>query len=76
MAKKFQKLPRLAQLLLLLIPVVNWITEIVVRVSAALTKPNTKNVVGAIVVVIFGIIVGWIDCIWVLLFKHLCFCKV
>ena len=33
-------------------------------------------VVGAIVVVIFGLVIGWIDCIWVLLFKHLCFCKV
>ena len=76
MAKKFQKLPRLVQLILLLIPVVNWITEIVVRVSAALTKPTVKNVVGAIVVVIFGLVIGWVDCIWVLLFKHLCFCKV
>ena len=75
MAKKFQKLPRLYQVLLLLIPVVNWITEIVVRVSACLEKPNLFNVLGAVLALVFGLIVGWLDLIWVLLFKRLFFCK-
>lgn len=75
MAKKFQQLPRLVQFLLLLIPFVNWITEIVVRLSALLAKPDVRNILGFI----FGLIIpvfGWLDLIWVLLFKHLVLCKV
>ena len=75
MAKKFQKLPRLAQILLLLIPVVNWITEIVVRVDAVLTKTDTRNILGLILGVCVGFVFGWVDLIWVLLFKHLILCK-
>lgn len=74
MAKKFQQLPRLVQFLLLLIPVVNWITEIVVRLSALLAKPDLRNILGFI----FGLIIpvfGWLDLVWVLLFKHLVLCK-
>ena len=75
MAKKFQKLPRLAQILLLLIPFVNWITEIVVRVDAVLTKTDTRNILGLILGVCVGFVFGWVDLIWVLLFKHLILCK-
>ena len=76
MAKKFQKLSRLVQIILLLIPVVNWLTEIIVRVSAALEKPTLMNVLGAVLALIFGLPLGWIDLIWVLLFNRLFFCKV
>jgi len=75
MAKKFQKLPRLVQFILLLIPVVNWVTEIVVRVSALLEKPDLRNIVGALVAIFVGFVFGWVDLIWVLLFKHLILCK-
>ena len=75
MAKKFQKLPRLVQILLLLIPGVNWITEIVVRVSALFEKPDLRNILGAILALVFGLILGWLDLIWCLLFKHLFMCK-
>lgn len=34
--KGFNSLPRLVQIILLLIPGINWLTEIIVRVSAAL----------------------------------------
>ena len=74
MAKKFQQLPRLIQFLLLLIPFVGWITEIVVRVSALLEKPDARNILGFI----FGLLIpvfSWLDLIWVLLFKHLVLCK-
>ena len=74
LAKKFQNLPRLVQFLLLLIPVVNWITEVVVRISALIAKPDLRNILGFI----FGLIIpvfGWLDLIWVLLFKHLVLCK-
>ena len=72
--KWFNSQSRLVQLILLLIPFVNWVTEIVVRVSAVLEKPTTENILG----VIFGLIIpvfGWIDLIWVLLFNHLILCK-
>ena len=75
MAKKFQKLSRLVQILLLLSPVVNWITEIVVRVSACLEKPTLFNIIGAILALVLGLPLGWLDLIWVLLFKRLFFCK-
>lgn len=72
--KWFEKQSRLIQLLLLLIPFVNWIVEILVRVSALLTKASLKNVLGFI----FGLIIpifGWLDLLWVLLFKHLILCE-
>ena len=75
MAKAFQKLPRIVQVILLLIPGVNWVTEIIVRVSAAFEKPNLMNTLGAIFAIVFGIFIGWLDVVWVLLFKHLFFCK-
>ncbi len=75
MAKSFQKLPRLVQVILLLIPGVNWITEIIVRVSAVLEKASGRNILGLIIVILFGFVFGWLDVIWVLLFKHLVLCK-
>ena len=75
MAKKFQKLSRLVQIILLLIPGVNWITEIVVRVSAVIENTTVRNVIGVILGVCVGFVFGWVDLIWILLFKHLIFCK-
>ncbi|MBO6280122.1 MAG: hypothetical protein J6M95_00880 [Bacilli bacterium] len=75
MAKKFQNLSRLVQVLLLLIPIVNLITEVVVRVSALLEKPDLRNILGVVLAVITGGFLGWLDIIWVLLFKHLFLCK-
>ncbi|MBQ1879610.1 MAG: hypothetical protein VZR76_00935 [Candidatus Enteromonas sp.] len=72
--KWFNSQSRLVQLILLLIPVVNWIVEIFVRVTAVLEKPNLGNILG----LIFGIIIpifGWIDLVWVLLFNHLLLAK-
>ena len=72
--KWFNSQSRLVQLILLLIPFVNWIVEIYVRVTAVVEKPTTENILG----VIFGLIIpvfGWLDLIWVLLFNHLLLCK-
>ena len=68
--KWFNGLPRLVQIILLLIPGFNWVVEIIVRVSAVIEKTNTGNILG----LIFGIIIpvfGWLDLIWCLLFHHL-----
>ena len=51
--KTFNKLPRLIQLILLLIPGVNYVVEIVVRVSAIFYKINLKTIIG----LIFGIFI-------------------
>lgn len=75
MAKKFQKLPRIVQFLLLLIPGVNWIVEIVVRTSALFEKPSGRNIFGFILALVVGFAFGWVDLVWVILFKHLVFCK-
>ena len=70
----FNKLPRLVQIILLLIPGVNWVVEIVVRWSTWLKKGGVLRLVICIIVTIpSGIIVGWLDMIWCLLFKKLCF---
>ncbi len=68
----FNKQSRLVQILLLLIPFVNWCTEVIVRWSTWLQKGGTLRLVISIVVTVFGVFVGWIDLIWVLLFKKLC----
>lgn len=68
----FNKQSRLVQILLLLIPFVNWITEIVVRWSTWLKKGGLIRLVICILVTIpSGVIIGWLDLIWVLLFKKL-----
>lgn len=72
--KWFNSQSRLIQLILLIIPVVNWVVEIVVRVTAVVEKPNLGNLLG----LIFGLIIpvfGWLDLVWVLLFNHLILAK-
>ena len=70
--KMFESQSKLVQIILLLIPGVNWIVEILVRWSHALRKKTLLKYVIAIVVTIpSGIIIGWLDCVWCLLFKHL-----
>lgn len=69
----FNSQSRLVQILLLLIPVVNWFVEIVVRWSSAINTKKTLNIIAAIVVTFFGLFVGWVDVIWCLIFKHMLF---
>lgn len=68
----FNRQSRLVQVLLLLIPFVNWITEILVRWSTLLKRFTVLRLLVCIIVTFFGIFIGWIDLIWVLLFKKLC----
>lgn len=70
--KSFKGLPRLIQILLLLIPGVNWFTEIFVRISAAMHGKAASQVLFIILAILpTGIILGWVDLIWCLLFKRL-----
>ncbi len=68
----FHKQNKLVQVLLLLIPFVNYITEILVRWSAFLKKGGAIRLIVCIIVTIpTGIIIGWLDAIWTLLFNKL-----
>ena len=67
----FNKQSRLVQLLLLLIPVVNWITEILVRWTTWSKKGGLLRLVICLIVTFGGFIVGWVDFVWVLLTKKL-----
>ena len=75
MEKWFEKQSRLVQIILLLIPGVNWVVEVLVRWSHALRKGSLFKYILAIIVTIGGLAVGWIDVVWCLLFKHMIFCE-
>ena len=69
--KWFNKQSKLVQILLLLIPVVNWVTEVLVRWSVALKTKSVIHIVLALLVTVIGLGFGWLDLIWILLFGHL-----
>lgn len=69
--KWFNSQSRLIQIILLLIPFVNWIVEILVRWSAFLKTKKPLQLVAAIIVTFFGVFIGWLDIVWCLLFKHM-----
>lgn len=70
--KTFKGLPRLVQLLLLLIPFVGWITEILVRLSSFLRDKDTTKIVGLLLYILpTGAVLAFIDFILVLLGKDL-----
>lgn len=71
MSTWFHKQNKLIQVLLLIIPVVNWFTEIIVRWSAVLKKFGILKLIVAIIVTFGGLFIGWLDAIWTLLFNKL-----
>ena len=73
MADWFNKQSRIVQILLLLIPFVNWITEILVRWTSFFKTKSIITLIFAILVTFFGLAIGWVDLVWCLLFKHLIF---
>ena len=62
----FHKQNKLIQVLLLIIPFINWIVEILVRWSAFLKKGGFFRLLICLVVTIFGVVIGWLDAIWTL----------
>lgn len=72
MLKKFKELSKLVKIIVLLIPFVNWIVELVIRWDEYLKdQGNTTKLICALFVTIFGMILGWVDLIWVLFFDTL-----
>lgn len=66
------KQDKVIQIVLLVIPVVNWVMEVLIRWSKFLRDTsNTTNLLVAILVIPFGLVVGWIDAVMVILDKPL-----
>ena len=75
MKKWFNDCSRLVQILLLLIPVVNWFAEVLVRGDEFLHTKGLIDLVMLILAIISFGILGWVDLVWCLIFKHLIFAK-
>jgi len=73
MCIRFNERSRVIQLILLFIPLINWIVEISVRWAIFFKCKDVSHFIFALLVTIFGIIpiFGWIDIIWCLLFRHM-----
>lgn len=73
MAKKFFDLPRIVQIILLIIPVLGWVVELIIRWSAVFEKFTILNLVAALVYTFFGwgIVLQIVDIVWIILYKHL-----
>ena len=71
MLRWFNRKLRIIQILLLLIPILNWIIEIGVRWSKFAETPNFGYFLLALLVTFGGIAIAYIDFIWCLLFHHL-----
>ena len=52
--KWFEKQDRLIQIILLIIPVVGWVVELLVRISALLRKTSNINILGLVIYIVFG----------------------
>lgn len=69
--RTFKSLPRLVQILLLVFPAINWIVEIIIRACQLVKKPNLKTVVMFIISLCAGVVLGYVDLVWLLVFNHL-----
>ena len=76
MEKWFEKQSRLIQIILLVIPFVNWVVEVAVRWDHFLNKK--KDLVSLVMALIAtfggGIILGFLDLVWVILHNRLFLC--
>ncbi|MCQ2792037.1 MAG: hypothetical protein MJ208_00775 [Bacilli bacterium] len=71
MFESFNKQSKLVKILLLLIPFVNWITELVTRWDYYSKKKTTASLIIALIVTFLGLPVGFIDCICILLTNNM-----
>ena len=71
--KWFAKQSLLMKAILLIIPVVGWVVEVLVRISAFLRKSSAVNLAGLILGIIGNIIFSIIDFIFLLLTGSLLF---
>ena len=65
----FYKLPKLLQIILLLVPGVNWIVELFLRIATYLSSKDSRDLIGLILAIIppTAIIMGWVDLVFVII---------
>lgn len=73
MLRWFNRKMRGIQILLLLIPILNWIIEICVRWNKFGETPRFRYFILALFVTLTGMAIGYLDALWCLLFHHLIF---
>ena len=61
--KWFDKQSRLVKVVLMLIPFVNWVLEVLVRISAFIRKNSGVNLIGLILGIFGNVIWAWVDLI-------------
>ena len=76
LAKWFYKQNFLVQLILLLIPVLNWVIELCVRWTAYFKRGGLLQLILAIITIPCGMLFGWVDIVWLLFTRHLLFAKI
>jgi hypothetical protein len=69
--KWFEKQSLLVKVILMIIPVVNWVLEVLVRASAFLRKNSGVNLIGLILGIVGNVIWGWVDLIVLILTGNL-----
>lgn len=67
MFEAFTKQSKVVRIILLLIPFVNWVTELLTRWDYYLKRKTTLGLIVALVVTFLGLPIGFIDCIAILL---------
>ena len=69
--KWFDGQSRLIKIILLVLPIVGWVVEVLVRISAFIRKNSTVNLVGMIIAIIGNWIFSVIDLIVLIVTGHL-----
>ena len=69
MTEWFKKQSKVLQIILMIIPMVNWIIDLVIRIEALIKKQSTNNIIGLILIVVVGYIFAFIDLIMVIIGK-------
>lgn len=67
----FQGLPKIIRFILLLIPGLNWVVEIIIRLSAYMNKKTSIIAVVLAIIPPTGVILGWVDCFFTLVSNKL-----
>ena len=76
MKKWFNSQSRLVQLILLIIPFVNWVVEMAVRWDQFLNKKDLVSLIMALIATLGGgFILGILDFVWVILNNRLFLCE-
>lgn len=66
MREWLDKQSKVVKAILLIIPMINWIVELILRIEGLVKKSTTNNIIGLVLSIFVGVILGWIDAVLVL----------